>query len=128
MLTDAEIELLVGQIAAQAQATRVILFGSYAKGTATIRSDLDLLVVKNTDLPMARRADDLMPLAKTVVCPIDIHVYTPEELDEYGKEAYSFVETVLTTGRTVFEVCGPQCETSFRQSVADHSMAGPGFA
>ena len=82
---------------------KVIIFGSYAKGGATIRSDLDVLVIKDTELPMARRADDLRPLLTRIPVTVDIHVYTPGEVTEYGKERFSFISSILRSGVTVFE-------------------------
>ncbi len=38
-------EGIVGQIAARFQPTKIILFGSYASGTAAADSDIDVLVV-----------------------------------------------------------------------------------
>ncbi|MBW8876244.1 MAG: nucleotidyltransferase domain-containing protein [Acidobacteria bacterium] len=104
MLTPAEIDILVRRIAARIRPQKMIVFGSYAKGTATIKSDLDLLVIKETDLPMASRADDLKPLLARVLIPVDVHVYTPEEVAEFGKEPLSFIQSILRTGRVVFEV------------------------
>jgi uncharacterized protein len=103
MLTEAEIDRIVRLIVARIQPQKAIIFGSYAKGTATIDSDLDILVVKETDLPMARRADDLVPMLSAVLVPVDVHVFTPEEVQEYGKDEFSFVGCVVRYGRTVFQ-------------------------
>jgi predicted nucleotidyltransferase len=102
MLTEAEIKTLVERIVDFTHPERVIVFGSYAKGTATINSDLDILVVKNTNLPMSKRLDDLVPLLANSLVPIDVHVYTPEEIEAYGAEQFSFINTVLKHGRTIF--------------------------
>jgi uncharacterized protein len=103
MLNTTEIEDLVGRIAARARPRKVILFGSYAKGTARIGSDVDLAVVRDTELPVARRGDDIKPVLASTLVPVDLHVFTPEEMEEYGRDKSSFVNTVLTTGRIVYE-------------------------
>jgi uncharacterized protein len=102
MLTPAEIDKLVRRIAARIQPQKIIIFGSYAKGTATAQSDLDIFVVKETELPMAMRADDLQPMLSQSLISVDVHIYTPEEAAEYGKEPFSFVDSILKTGKTVF--------------------------
>lgn len=102
MLTPTEIDTLVRRIVARIQPKQVIIFGSYAKGTATIKSDLDIFVIKETDLPMANRADDLKPMLSHALIPVDVHIYTPEEVEEYGKEQFSFVNNILKSGKTVF--------------------------
>jgi predicted nucleotidyltransferase len=103
MLTPDEIENLVQRIVARLRPQKVILFGSYAKGTPTTRSDVDFFVIKQTDQPMARRADHLKPLLSHALIPVDVHIYTPEEAEEYGKEPFSFVNSILKSGKTVFE-------------------------
>jgi len=80
----------------------VILFGSYAKGRATMGSDIDLVVVRETDRPLPRRGDDIRPLLATSLVRVDLHVFTPDEMEEYGTDPSSFVGSVLATGRVVF--------------------------
>lgn len=103
MLTEKEIEKIINRIVMRIQPQKVIVFGSYAKNTATIKSDLDIFVVKDTELPMANRADDLKPILSNSLIPVDVHIYTPEEVEEYGQEVFSFVNSVLKTGKVVFE-------------------------
>jgi uncharacterized protein len=102
MLTSNEIDRLIQMIVARIQPQKVIIFGSYAKGTATIRSDLDIFVITETELPMALRADDLKPMLLQSLIPVDVHIYTPEEVEEYAKEQFSFVQSILKSGKTVF--------------------------
>jgi hypothetical protein len=55
-------------------------------------------VVRETDLPVARRGDDIKPFIASTLVPVDLHVFTPDEMAEYGRDESSFVYTVLTTG------------------------------
>lgn len=103
MLTEIEIDALVRRIVARIQPQKVILFGSYAKGTATIKSDLDVFVIQETVLPPIKRADVLKHLFSNALIPVDVHIYTPEEVEEYDKEVYSFVNSVLKSGKIVFD-------------------------
>ncbi len=103
MLTPPEIDHLIHRIVGQMQPRAVIVFGSYAKGTATFKSDLDLLIIKETTLPMAHRADELAPLLTGFRVNVDVHVYTPEEAAVYGQEPFSFVESILKSGRVAFQ-------------------------
>ena len=103
MLTKTEIDAIVERIVARIQPQKVILFGSYAKGTATIRSDLDIFIIKETELPPAYRADALKPLLTNTLIRVDVHIYTPEEVEDYSEEPFSFVNSVLRSGKTVFE-------------------------
>lgn len=81
---------------------QVVVFGSYAKGVATATSDLDLLVIRRTQLPMASRRRSLQPLRAGGVVAIDLFVYTPEEVEEYGHDPANFLASALTYGTTVF--------------------------
>lgn len=102
MLTNDQIDQLVQQIVLRCQPQSVYIFGSYAKGKATPRSDLDVLVVKQTVLPARLRKASLTPLVANRIVPIDLHVVTPEELVECGNDPYSFLGTVVRSGRLVY--------------------------
>ena len=103
ILSNKEIKIVVRKIVEKTVPERVILFGSYAKGKATVNSDLDLLIVKKTLLPMAHRADHLLHIISNSLIPIDLHIHTPEEVEEYEKEPYSFMKSILKTGLILYE-------------------------
>jgi len=103
MLTEKEIGNLIDRIVTRIQPQKVIIYGSYAKDTATSKSDLDILVIKETELPMANRANDLKPILSNSLVPVDVHIYTPEEVAEYGQEPFSFINCILNSGKIVFE-------------------------
>jgi len=103
MISDSQIQQVAVQLGDATNASQVILFGSYARGQATDRSDVDLLVVAQTDLPRHKRAVALY----RQLCPypfgMDILVYTPQEIEEEKKSPLTFVSTVLREGRTLYE-------------------------
>ena len=103
MLTDEEINILIEKIVQRIGPIKVIVFGSYAKGTATYKSDLDIFIVKDSHMPMKYRAEELRPILSNLLVSVDIHVYTPEEVEEYGSEEYSFIHSVMKTGKVYFE-------------------------
>ena len=103
MLTEEEIKKLVEKIVSRIRPDKVIVFGSYTKGSATNRSDLDLFIIKDTHLPMSHRDEEIRPFLSNLLIGVDVHVYTPEEVEEYGSEEYSFVHSVLKTGKVVYE-------------------------
>ncbi|MDZ4795828.1 MAG: nucleotidyltransferase domain-containing protein [Bacteroidota bacterium] len=103
MLTKEEINKLVEKIVSRIRPDKVIVFGSYAKGLATYKSDLDLFIIKDTHLPMSHRDEEIRPFLSNLITGVDVHVYTPEEVEEYGSEEYSFVHSVLKTGKIIYE-------------------------
>ena len=103
MLTGQQIDALIVKIVERCRPELIYLFGSYAKGTATSRSDLDILVVKNTELPSNMRIASLTPLVANRVVPVDLHMVTPEEFSEYGQDPHSFLGTVLRSGKLVYQ-------------------------
>jgi predicted nucleotidyltransferase len=102
MLTLAEVDEIVRRIVGSVRPETVIVFGSYAKGNATAASDLDVLVVMETDLPVIKRATQLRSMFARTIIPVDVHVYTREELDAYGGTPFTFLHSVLTTGRVAY--------------------------
>jgi uncharacterized protein len=79
------------------------LFGSYAAGQPTPDSDLDLLIVMDTDLPKHKRATPLKLLFRPMPCSMDILVYTPEEIDYWNGTVNHIITTVFQTGTALYE-------------------------
>ncbi|MEV6409493.1 nucleotidyltransferase domain-containing protein [Streptomyces bobili] len=102
-MTDEEIDSIVGRIVQVARPERILMFGSYAKGRATVNSDLDLLVVMPTGSSDLVRASEVEPYLGGWAVPIDLHFVTVEELEEYGREEHHFLHSVLRSGRTLYQ-------------------------
>ena len=81
---------------------RIVLFGSYATGTAGPDSDLDLLVVVDrVDDPMAAMLTALRACADLPV-PKDIIVTDPQRLQRRQVMAHTIEAEALATGREVY--------------------------
>jgi predicted nucleotidyltransferase len=82
---------------------KVILFGSAAAGTADADSDIDLLIIKQTDDGYFDRLGKVRRLLDTWQ-PLDVFVLTPSELQKVVAEnRYFVVEEILRKGRVVYE-------------------------
>lgn len=81
---------------------RVILFGSAARGDADAHSDLDFVVIKQTDKRFLERLKEAALLVRAPGA-IDLLVYTPEEWQRMKETENPFAERVLAEGRVVYE-------------------------
>ena len=81
---------------------QVLLFGSYADGTATEDSDLDLLVVMESDLPRYKQSAAIRNLFWPPKAPMDILVYTPKEISQWGNLPNHVLSDALTNGKVLY--------------------------
>jgi len=96
---------VVGKLRSEYEPIKIILFGSYAYGNPTKDSDIDLLILKNTD---KRRADRFVEVKRIIYnpdlkIPISPLVYTPEELEERLKIGDDFVKEIVRKGVIIYE-------------------------
>jgi len=79
----------------------VYLFGSWARGEQDEASDIDVVVIMNTDLPFLERALPLCRHFPIDLGAVDLLVYTPEEWQAMRQDGNVFVETVMEEGRQI---------------------------
>ncbi|MEI8202977.1 MAG: nucleotidyltransferase domain-containing protein [Bacteroidota bacterium] len=103
MIDKDKISEIINKIAFGYNPDKIILFGSYASGNPDENSDLDLFVIKETDLPRPQRTIQLRKMLYGSMIPIDLIVYTPKEIDESKENTSSFVYQVLHSGKTMYE-------------------------
>lgn len=105
MLSTTELQSVSDKIVASMNPEKIIVFGSYAKGTPTKDSDLDLLIiVKESKLPRHHRTRKVrMELLDSMSVPKDIIVYTQSEFDNWVGVKHSFIQEVILTGKTLYE-------------------------
>ena len=102
MTIRSQIFRIAREIGESVNAERVILFGSQANGTATFNSDVDLLVIADSDLPRYKRSRDIYKNMSSHRLPVDIIVYTPDEVAEGALTPLSFISQILQSGETVY--------------------------
>ena len=83
------------------QPEQVIVFGSLASGNVTETSDLDLLIVKETDKRFYDRIRDVVKICDYDI-GVDFLVYTPKELMEAGKNNAFVRDEILSKGKVVY--------------------------
>jgi len=85
------------------QPEKIVLFGSYATGTPTPDSDLDLLVVMNTEQPRNKRSVPIRLMFDSVPCAMDILVYTPDDLKKWNGATNHIVTEAFLDGRVIYD-------------------------
>jgi predicted nucleotidyltransferase len=107
MITKSQIDEVVKAIVENYKPEQVILFGSYASGSAQEDSDLDLAVIKHTTKPYFKRGGEVrMAIRKAGQINLfskDILVFTPEEIASQKDDRYSIIYEILYTGKTLYD-------------------------
>ena len=103
MVTLSKIEQLGQRIGCQFGAERVILFGSYAQGTATEGSDIDLMVVAKTSLSARKRYSAVRRLVTDFPASFDIIVKTPDEYSHWRSVVNNVVSFANKYGKVLYE-------------------------
>jgi predicted nucleotidyltransferase len=101
LVTQEQIQEYSDRIAAEFKPERIILFGSYAYGTPTANSDVDLLVVMPFEGHPARKA---LHILNTIDPPfaIDLLVHSPEELRQRLAWNDFFLREIVEQGRELY--------------------------
>ena len=83
-------------------AKKAILFGSYARSTEDNRSDIDLIIVDDEELPCLERLEKYFKdLTDVLAMSVDLFVYRSREFEEM-KEG-PFVGRAIAEGVTLYE-------------------------
>lgn len=99
-----QIDLMVKAIAEEYKPEKIILFGSAARGEMGPDSDVDLFIIKNDLRPRHQRSVTVRRILRHVNyrVPLDIVVYTPDELQERMTLGDWFVKDVVNDGRILY--------------------------
>src|SRR5271166_4113847 len=99
MLTEGDIRRMAGRIADAYRPLAVGIFGSYAIGRATDRSDLDLFIISRTRGGLAVRPRAVRRLLFDVLHPLDVLVFTPGEFEDSVSGYQSFTWVIARQAR-----------------------------
>ena len=97
-----EIEAQANIIIKEFDPEKIILFGSYAHGSPTLESDVDLLVIVKTNKSMLRLSAEIA-LSLDHSFPLNIIVKTPEQIEKRIQNGDFFLENIMNHGRVLYE-------------------------
>ena len=101
--TIAQIRESLAPLIARTGARKAVVFGSYARGNADGYSDLDIIIVQDTEKGFFDRASDFREIRAAWPRSLDMLIYTPDELDEMLEQRRPFIEIVLEEGVVIYE-------------------------
>jgi len=90
-------------LADAAHPLKIILFGSYAQGKQTEESDVDLLVIERE---LSNKLDEMVRLRRLLRplrIPVDVLVYSEEEVREWGHLPGTALYWALQEGKVLHE-------------------------
>jgi predicted nucleotidyltransferase len=100
-ITEGKIRQAAQRIVEAAHPESIILFGSYAYGKPTADSDVDLLVVMESDQSIHARTVELSKALTPRPFPVDIITRTPAELKDRLDIGDSFFKEIVTKGKVL---------------------------
>ena len=100
-----QIDRIVQRLKEAYQPEKIVLFGSCARGEITADSDIDMLIIKDTD---QRPLDRMREVYRLVYSPgqylaFEPLVYTPQEIAQRLEMGDFFLQEILSEGKTLYE-------------------------
>ncbi|MCK4306273.1 MAG: nucleotidyltransferase domain-containing protein [Candidatus Eisenbacteria sp.] len=97
------LEEIVKRICAVGHPQRIILFGSRGRGDARPDSDIDLLIIEESNLPRYKRSARYRRALTGLFPAKDILVWTPDEIRAWSAVKNAFICVALREGRVLHE-------------------------
>jgi predicted nucleotidyltransferase len=97
---DTSLKKIIDQVGDIPEIHQVISFGSYARGKRDLFTDLDLIVIMETEKEFIQRTAELYQLLDHDV-DLDLLVYTPEEFKKMQEGG--FLRHALQNGQVIYE-------------------------
>ncbi|MCL5062883.1 MAG: nucleotidyltransferase domain-containing protein [Nitrospiraceae bacterium] len=102
MITEDKIEEIKDKIVKTVSPEKIILFGSYATGEATEESDIDLVVIWDSDLNPHKRNLFLSRLFPKRDFSLDIFAFTKEEANKLKDIAGTILYEAFHHGKVIY--------------------------
>ncbi|HNQ02431.1 MAG TPA: nucleotidyltransferase domain-containing protein [Syntrophales bacterium] len=82
---------------------KAILFGSFATGAQTRKSDVDLVLIQDTDKRYFDRFEGILQELYEAIRgrDLEVFIYTPDELEKISHR--KFIRRILREGKVIYE-------------------------
>lgn len=97
------LKMMVDRIVKNFNPARIILFGSYARGTPNFHSDIDLLVIMENGTKKRETVVKIRKLLRSSPIAKDVVVTTTGNIERYGNIPGYVVYNALREGVTLYE-------------------------
>lgn len=102
MTTKTAIQQMAHRIAKRFNPDKIVLFGSYARGTAGIDSDVDLLVIMPVNGSKRQMQVDIRCAVHDIPVSKDIIVATPQEISSQQKVIGTLIRPAMKEGKILY--------------------------
>ena len=103
MITQDQVNEVVNEIVKNFKPKKIIIFGSYAHKKPAKDSDLDLLIIKDSDLPSRLQNRKVRKMLSGLKVPVDVIVKTTGEFETYKDVIGTIIYPANKFGRVVYE-------------------------
>jgi uncharacterized protein len=100
LLLDESLRRIIQQLSEIPAVEKVVLFGSYTAGRRDLFTDLDIIVIMQSEKAYIDRIAEIYTLLRPSV-DMDILVYTPEEFERMSQ--WGFIRLAVESGQVVYE-------------------------
>ena len=103
MFDHALLDKIIDRIVSMFSPEKIIIFGSAANGTADADSDVDILIIMDTELSYYKRSGPIRAAMRGIPVAMDMIILTPEEYEELKDDESSFASVISKTGVVAYE-------------------------
>lgn len=101
-LMEDELQRCLSVLRTNYQPQKVLLFGSMADGNTGEWSDLDLVIIKETNQRFLDRIKEVIQILQPRI-GMDILVYTPDEFEHLSRERAFLRREIVEKGKVLYE-------------------------
>jgi predicted nucleotidyltransferase len=103
MPSEANIQQVVDRLAELARPSKIILFGSYARGDADAESDVDLMVIEPKVPDRGMEMLRLREFVGNIGVGVDVLVYSEQEAAKRGQVPGTLIYWALKEGKVLYD-------------------------